>query len=109
MRFLIDTNLPKALTPWLIGKGHACEHVLDFGLAQAKDRELWKHAASTGAGIISKDQDFADLARSTTQGPCVVWLRTGNGTTPDLLAFLESLWPQIVDRLNAGERLIEIR
>jgi|CXWL01.1.fsa_nt_gi predicted nuclease of predicted toxin-antitoxin system len=109
MRFLIDTNLPKALARWLAAKGHECEHVLALGLAQAKDGDLWKHAASTGASIIGKDQDFADLARASRQESCVVWLRTGNGTTPDLLAFIEPLWPQIETRLMAGERLIEIR
>jgi len=82
MRFLVDTNLPKALASWVVAKGHACDHVLALGLAQAKDGDLWKLAMASGAVIVSKDQDFADRARLTSQGPCVLWVRTGNGTTP---------------------------
>ena len=42
-------------------------------------------------------------------GPAVVWIRTGNGTTRDLLAFLDPIWPDIEARLDAGDRLIEVR
>lgn len=69
MQFLVDTNLPKAMAVWLAEKGHACDHVLQLGLAQAKDSELWRRAGETGAIIVSKDEDFADLARRTISGP----------------------------------------
>ncbi len=109
MRFLVDTNLPKALATWIANKGHASDHVLTLGLAQAHDGELRRLAAASGAVIVSKDQDFADRARATSQGPCVLWVRTGNGTTHDLLALLGPLWPAIETRLIAGDRLVEIR
>ena len=109
MRFLIDANLPKALSHWINAKGHSCEHVLDLNLAQAKDSILWQRATETAAIIVSKDEDFADLARRSPDGPKVVWLRTGNGTRQDLLLFLEPLWNAIEAQLADGERLIEVR
>lgn len=109
MLFLVDTNLPKALAAWIAARGHKAEHVLDLGLAQAKDSDLWRRASETDAVIVSKDEDFADLARQPQTGPCVLWLRTGNGTTRDVLRLLEPLWPAIELRLTAGERLIEVR
>jgi predicted nuclease of predicted toxin-antitoxin system len=109
VRFLIDTNLPKALGHWINTKGHSSEHVLDLNLAQAKDNALWLRAEATDAVIVSKDEDFADLVRRSTEGPRVVWLRTGNGTRRDLLLFLEPLWSVIEARLADGERLIEVR
>ena len=109
MRFLIDTNLPKALSHWINSKGHSSEHVLDLNLAQAKDNVVWRRAQATDAVIVSKDEDFADLVRRSTEGPQVVWLRTGNGTRRDLLLFLEPLWNVIEARLVTGERLIEVR
>ena len=109
MRFLIDTNLPKGLSHWINAKGHSSEHVLDLDLAQAKDNVLWLRAEATGAVIVSKDEDFADLVRRSANGPGVVWLRTGNGTRRDLLLFLEPLWSAIEARLADGERLIEVR
>lgn len=109
MRFLVDTNLPRALCSWLGAKGHSCQHVLDLSLAQASDAEIWKVATASDQIIVSKDEDFADLALRTAAGPGVVWLRTGNGTNRQLLDYLNSLWPHIERRLSAGERLVEVR
>ena len=109
MRFVVDTNLPRALATWIVAKGHNAEHVLDIGLAQVKDAAVWIRASETGAVIVSKDEDFADLVRRTQTGPSVLWLHTGNGTTRDLLHLLDPLWPTIELRLMAGERLVEVR
>jgi predicted nuclease of predicted toxin-antitoxin system len=46
-------------------------------LTHAKDNVLWHRAQATAAVIVSKDEDFADLVRRSTEGPMVVWLRTG--------------------------------
>ncbi|HWA21999.1 MAG TPA: DUF5615 family PIN-like protein [Caulobacterales bacterium] len=105
MRFLIDTNLPKALGSWIAQRGHIAEHVLDLGMAQATDAALWE----TSAVIVSKDEDFADLVRRSEYGPSVLWLRTGNGTTNDLLKLLGPLWLLIEARLASGDRLVEVR
>jgi predicted nuclease of predicted toxin-antitoxin system len=109
MRFVIDTNVPRGLTRWLISIGHTAEHVLEIGLAQSHDQAIWRHAASAQAVIISKDEDFAILSRQDQAGPSVVWLRTGNGANAALIARLGPLWPAIVARLAAGDRLIEVR
>lgn len=109
MRFLVDTNLPKRLAWWIVGKGHQAEHVLHLGLAQAGDEVLWKRAEETGAVIVSKDEDFVDRVRLSASGPAVLWLRTGNGTTTDLLTLLEPLWPAIETRLATNDRLVEVR
>jgi predicted nuclease of predicted toxin-antitoxin system len=90
-------------------RGVKAEHVLDLQLAQEVDGELWRRAAETSAVIVSKDEDFAVLARGSQAGPSVIWLRTGNGTTRDLIGFLEPLWPAVEDRIRGGDRLIEAR
>ncbi len=109
MRVLIDTNLPKALCTWFAAKGYQAEHVLDIGLAQSKDTAIWQHANETGAIIVSKDEDFASLARRSQTGPSVIWMHTGNGTSKSLLSLLDILWPMIEARLSTGDRLIEVR
>ncbi len=109
MRFLLDTNVPKALTGWIAAKGHDCEHVLDLALAQADDRELWRRALDTSAVIVSKDEDFAIMARAPQPGPCVIWLRTGNGTAQQLIAFMEPRWDAIEQALDRGDPLVEVR
>jgi predicted nuclease of predicted toxin-antitoxin system len=106
---LIDTQLPAALARWLQERGYLAEHVLDVGLAQAKDDPIWRYAAKHGAVIVTKDDDFASWVQRGRAGPSVVWLRVGNSSKRALFTWLEPLWPTIVKKLQEGERLIEVR
>lgn len=109
MRFLIDTQLPPALARWLCEHGHQAEHVLDIGLAQAKDDPIWRHADTHRAVIVTKDEDFAEWVVRGRAGPAVIWLRVGNSSQRALLDWLEPLLPVILAKIAQGERLIEVR
>lgn len=109
MRFLVDTQLPRRLTAWLRERGHEADHVLDLSLAQAVDDALWVAAMTHGAVIVSKDSDFAQWVADGRAGPQVLWVRTGNGATAELVALLWSVWPAVEAALTRGERLVEIR
>ncbi len=109
MRFLVDTQLPKALSFWLSERGHQAEHVLDVGLGQSKDTPVWRYAQQNGAVIITKDEDFAEWVRRGRAGPAIVWLRIGNSSKRVLLGWLEPLLPAIVRQLEQGDRLVEVR
>jgi len=41
-------------------------------------------------------------------GPAIIWLRRGNTTRRDLLAWFEPLLPTVIDLLSRGEALVEI-
>ena len=107
MRFLVDAQLPPALARRIAALGYDAQHVADSGLAGAPDDTIWKHAASIGAIIITKDEDFA-VRRLLQSGPAVVWLRVGNTRRHALLARLEAEWPAIVRALEQGETLVEV-
>jgi predicted nuclease of predicted toxin-antitoxin system len=109
LRFLIDTNLPRRLSQWLAARGHQCEHVLDLGLGQGSDNDLWLRRRDSETVVVSEDEDFAVWVMAGRPGPAVVWLRTGNGTTRDLIASLTPVIAEIEARLEAGDRLIEVR
>lgn len=109
MTFLIDAQLPPALVAWLHQQGHGAEHVDEVGLRNAEDIEIWHHAFSTGAIIITKDEDFAERTTRTTSGPVIVWLRIGNSTNRALMVWLLPRWEEITLLLDAGNRLIEVR
>lgn len=108
MRFLIDAQLPPALADELNRKGHHAEHVNVIGIGAATDREVWLYAVNHRAVIVTKDHDFADLARTDPSGTPVVWVRLGNTTRRALWHALEPLLPEILGGLERGERLIEI-
>jgi predicted nuclease of predicted toxin-antitoxin system len=109
MRFLIDAQLPPALAVYLSRRGFPSEHVNRVKLGHASDVSIWSYAAREKAVLTTKDEDFVALARQRARGPQVVWIRLGNITNAALQAAIGPVLDEIVDGLNAGERLIEVK
>lgn len=57
---------------------------------------------------MTKDEDFAALATLVDKPAAVVWLRLGNATNAVLRNWFGPLLPEILQRLAAGETLIEV-
>ncbi len=108
MRLVIDQQLPPVLAEWLRVRGVDAVHVREVGLKDRADHHIWKEAARDGAVVVSQDSDFANFARQDAGGR-LVWLRVGNCSNPELIAIFERIWPNVAERLMAGERLIEVR
>lgn len=109
MRFLVDAQLPPALARWLVAQGHVAEHVADMDMQGASDGAVWRMAVSKRAAIVTKDEDFTLWADRIRTHPAVVWLRIGNTRRGELLRWFEPLLPLIIERLEQGEMLIEVR
>jgi predicted nuclease of predicted toxin-antitoxin system len=109
VKFLVDNQLPSALARWLSAHGQEASHVLDVGLAEAKDAEIWTYASANTCVLVTKDEDFSRPASSPQSGVCVVWVRLGNCRTAALLAAFDSVFQQMLTALESGTRLIEIR
>lgn len=108
MKFLVDANLPPGLAAWLREHDHEAIHVNDqLGLG-LDDRAIFEFARRNGFIIVTKDEDFTTLAMLEGRPAAVVWIRLGNATNMKLRIWLESLLPEIVQRLAAGETLIEV-
>jgi len=108
MRFLVDAQLPPALARWLAAKGHEAAHVGDLGMQAASDAAIWDHALASSYAIVTKDEDFAQRKVLTDNGPAVVWIRLPNTRRRDLLAWFETVLPNVVTALAHGETLIEV-
>src|ERR1700676_4331166 len=63
MRFLIDANLPRAVIAVVQSLGHQAEFARDIGLASATDEQIASHALQSGAALLTRDLDFADIRR----------------------------------------------
>ena len=109
MRFLVDAQLPPALAHWLGQSGCAATPVRDLGLRESDDGSIWNFANAGAWTVVTKDEDFVARCISSPDGPPVVWLRIGNCTNRVLFAWLEPLLAEIQNRLNEGEKLIEVR
>lgn len=108
MKFLVDAQLPKALSRFLTSIGHDAEHVADVGLLAADDPDIWDYAMQTSAAIVSKDEDFADRIVLDPSGPPIVWVRRGNCSNATLLTWFAPLVPSLVASLQRGDKLIEL-
>lgn len=59
-------------------------HVSEVDLERADDRGVWDYATANAFVIVSKDEDFHQLAFLLGPPPKVVWVRLGNCTTADI-------------------------
>lgn len=109
MKFLVDNQLPPALVQLLASRGHDASHVVDLGLDNATDAEIWNYAKANSFVLITKDEDFSRRASQPNAGVQVVWVRRGNCRRAVLLSVFDSVFLQLEASLGAGERLIEIR
>lgn len=107
MQFLIDAQLPPALTGWLGERGHEAVHVFEIGLLAASDEAIALRAETDGAILISKDEDFVTLRMPDRFA--FLWLRCGNATKRALTAWLEARWERIETLFEGGERFVEVR
>jgi predicted nuclease of predicted toxin-antitoxin system len=108
IRFVIDAQLPPGLAQRLTALGYPSEHVNRIGLRVATDDEIWRHAAGTGATLVTKDEDFVALADREPVGPQVVWVRLGNISNDALWQAINPQLDEIVQALNAGEKIVEV-
>jgi predicted nuclease of predicted toxin-antitoxin system len=108
MKLLVDANLPPGLATWLREQTHEAIHVSHQPGLNLDDRAIFEFARQHGYTILTKDEDFAALATLADKPAAVVWLRLGNATNSRLQSWLGPLIPNIVDRLAAGETLIEV-
>ncbi len=109
MKFLVDNQLPAALARFLVSRGVDCRHVLELGMGDASDVEIWEHASRSDRVVISKDEDFFYLASIPGAKARLIWIRLGNCRTKELLRVIELLWPKIEAALRAGDQVIEVR
>ena len=81
MKLLFDQNLSPRLIRGIEGAFPGSDHVRNVGLDQSTDRQVWEYARDQDFVIVSKDDDFRQLAFLHGAPPKVVWLRVSNGPT----------------------------
>lgn len=108
MKFIVDAQLPPALARFLTGLGEEAIHVLDAGLLEANDSEIWDFALNHDWIIISKDEDFPFRAAMIQSPPRIIWVRVGNCSKQRLIDIFSTYWDSIKAEFNAGALLVEL-
>jgi predicted nuclease of predicted toxin-antitoxin system len=109
VKFLVDAQLPPALARWLREAGHEAQAVREVGLREAEDGDIWNHALKAGAVIVTKDEDFPQRAQQADASPVIVWLCIGNASNRALREWFLPQLPQIIEWIEQGVRVLEIR
>jgi predicted nuclease of predicted toxin-antitoxin system len=107
--YLIDNQLPHGLGKHLRGHGLEAMHVSDCGLESASDQEIWDYAKAHNCIIVSKDEDFFHLSGNDSDGPPFVWIRLGNCRNPAIYAAFDSVLSHLLQSIDAGSKVTEIR
>jgi predicted nuclease of predicted toxin-antitoxin system len=107
--FLVDNQLPRALARFFVSHGFKAEHLLDLGMDEAGDRAVWDYALKGSHVIVTKDEDFLNLALRPGPAAQVIWGRLGNCRKQALLHSFESALPKVVQALQQGDRVVELR
>jgi predicted nuclease of predicted toxin-antitoxin system len=109
VKFLIDNQLPAALARFLTEAGHPSLHVLDFSLDEARNEVFWTFSREENFVLVSKDDDFLHLANRLNETGKFVWVRLGNCRKPALLERFHAQLPRIVEAIDEGDHIIELR
>lgn len=90
MKLLLDENLSFRIVPLIDSMFPGSAHVRDHSLLETDDSEIWDFAEANGFCILSKDEDFHQLAMLRGQPPKFVYLRIGNASTKDIVELIQS-------------------
>ena len=109
MNFLVDNQLPPALARFISQDlGAKAHHVVDLGLRDASDLQIWHYASRSELIIVSKDEDFVSLWAKNPVTK-LLWVRLGNCRRVHLLEVFRRLWPKIIDQFAKGDQIVELR
>jgi predicted nuclease of predicted toxin-antitoxin system len=87
-RFLFDENLAARLEGELADVYPGSVHVSSVGLLGAADLAIWQYARERSFLIVSKDEDFHRFSVLYGSPPKVIWIRSGNCSTEEIIRLL---------------------
>lgn len=79
MKFLVDAQLPRRLTHWLVSSGHDAVHTLDLPQGNAtSDLEICRVSMEQERTVITKDRGFVDSIMLLGEPHKLLLISTGN-------------------------------
>jgi predicted nuclease of predicted toxin-antitoxin system len=108
VKFLVDAQLPKALSDLLKSAGYDSIHTIELPKANdTQDKEILKICLEENRIIISKDADFLESFLVNKSPEKLILVKTGNIRNEELLTLFKLNLEYIRLSINENE-LIEI-
>ena len=108
MKFIVDAQLPKALSDFLNYRGHDSLHTLELPNQNATgDKFITKLSIDEERIVITKDNDFVESFLLNSEPRKLIIVRTGNIPNKILLKIFDDNL-QFIELLISRSNLIEI-
>lgn len=103
MRLLFDQNISFRILKQVEHTFPGSTHVSLAGYADFADSAIFNFAKANGYCIVTFDSDYADLSIVKGFPPKIIWLRSSNQTTRNILQLFERRSQAILDFINQSE------
>ncbi len=100
MKLLLDQNISYRLLKKISDVFPDSGQVLQLGLNNAPDMEIWSFAKENDFVIVTFDSDFFDISVLNGYPPKIVWIRTHNQTTKNIEVLIKKNAPLIKDFID---------
>jgi predicted nuclease of predicted toxin-antitoxin system len=108
MKFIVDAQLPKAVSDLINSKGQDSIHTLDLpDKNKTQDGYITRLATDELRIVITKDADFLESYILRKEPPKLLLIKTGNIRNKELISLIDRNIELIVD-LFSSHSLIEI-
>lgn len=97
MKLLFDQNISYRLINKIKHLYQDVIQVREAGLENLSDIEIWEYAKKDNFTIVTFDADFYEINILKGQPPKIIWLRTGNTSTNNLIKLLEDNYELICE------------
>ena len=97
MKFLFDQNISfKKIETFFPNSNQ----VRQLGIENYSDNEIWEYAKDNDFSVVTFDADFFEISNLKGHPPKIIWLRTGNLTTNNIIEILISKKEILTDFLQ---------
>ncbi len=89
MRLLFDQNISFRIVQKIQTIFPNSKQVRELGLEGFSDDKIWKFTQENNFTIVTFDSDFFEISNLKGHPPKIIWLRTGNTTTKNIIKILQ--------------------
>jgi len=88
MKLLFDQNISHRLLNHIQDILPESKQVRELGLENYSDKQIWEYAKENDYIIVTFDADFYDFSLVWGHPPKIIWIRTYNQTTKNIVEIL---------------------
>lgn len=108
-KFWLDAHLSDKIAKFIEREfGFECRHIRTLGGRSLPDSEIFWKLRQDGNILLTKDSDFLEILLRFGPPPKIIWLTFGNTNNNRVNAILKQMLPDIVEKFQSGESLVEI-